>query len=491
MRLALGEDLRSPDEVATGQMRKQPTTPAGPATPVWNRFDVLLSLAASGLVLSFIWRLQNLFTPWALIQGPSLMAGAGLVLLFASGRHRLVGARAHHAVGLATLGVLIAVAVSVPWSLYPGLSFNFLFGDFAKTLLMMAVIIAAIRTIAHLERLVLVCVLGAGLYCLYVVTNFTVGTSGRLGKLIYYDANDLALWLVVAIPLAGHLILRPTSRAVRIAGLVTLPLLLAVFTQTGSRGGFIGLAAVACYMLLGYRQFSVAKRLGVSLALFFGLSLFASEAYWELMATLLDPTSDYNWSGTPRGGGRMNIWRRGLGYMFNDPLTGVGARAFPVAEGTVSKLAVRQEWGIGLKWSAAHNSFVQVGAELGVLGLAAFVTAIGASFRSLARIAKRSPNPSVTSLARAISASLVGYCAAGFFVSQAYGAGLYMLLGWTIGLWAVARSPVPVAARAPRRRGSRRATRASAVGAAARRAALFPAPRSGVISRSATHRASP
>ena len=428
----------------------------GPPAPTSTRFDTLLFAVASGMLLSFVWRLQNLFSPWAMIQGPTLMAGAGLVLIFMSGRYRLVLSRARHPVGVATLCILATVAFSVPWSLYPGLSFGFLFGDFAKTLLMMAVVIAAIRHGKHLERLALVCVLGAGLYCLYTLTNFQLGTSGRLGKLIYYDSNDLALWLVVTIPLAAHLIFRPPFRFARLAGAVCLPLILMVFAQTGSRGGFIGLAAVTCYMLLGYRQFSVAARIGVSVALLVGLTLVASDTYWELMATLLDPSSDYNWTGNARGGGRMNIWRRGLGYMFHNPITGVGARAFPIAEGTVSEFAARQEYGIGWKWSAAHNSFVQIGAELGILGLAAFTAAIGLALRTLSRIARRAPDPGVVSLARALSAALIGYVAAGFFLSQAYGAFLYLILAFVIGLAVTSRADnsAPGRGRA-RRRGSR------------------------------------
>jgi O-antigen ligase len=146
--------------------------------------------------------------------------------------------------------------------------------------------------------------------------------------------------------------------------------------------------------------------------------------------------------------------------MVSDPLTGVGARAFPVAEGTLSPLAVRQEYGIGLKWSAAHNSFVQIGAELGILGLIAFVAAIGTALRSLSRVANRSTHSGAVSLARALSASLVGYCAAGFFLSQAYGSGLYLLLALAIALAAIAPA-IPVTAVAPRRVRPRRATRAA------------------------------
>src|SRR5207247_11224361 len=42
-------------------------------------------------------------------------------------------------------------------------------------------------------------------------------------------------------------------------------------------------------------------------------------------------------------------------------------------EGTISPLARLQERGRGVRWGAAHNTFIQVGAELGVPGLLLFI----------------------------------------------------------------------------------------------------------------------
>jgi len=61
-----------------------------------------------------------------------------------------------------------------------------------------------------------------------------------------------------------------------------------------------------------------------------------------------------------------------MGYMVARPFLGVGANAFPQAEGRFSAYGrERQAAGRGVRWAAAHNSFVQVGAEPGVSGLLA------------------------------------------------------------------------------------------------------------------------
>src|SRR2546422_9855684 len=103
------------------------------------------------------------------------------------------------------------------------------------------------------------------------------------------------------------------------------------------------------------------------------------------MQTTVRPDRDYN---TTSETGRLKIWERGLNYMAGRPVLGVGAGNFPVAEGTISPLARLQERGIGVRWGAAHNSFLQVGAELGIPGLLLFIGLIATTFMSLRRAAR-------------------------------------------------------------------------------------------------------
>ena len=78
--------------------------------------------------------------------------------------------------------------------------------------------------------------------------------------------------------------------------------------------------------------------------------------------------------------GRIQIWQRGMGYMLDHPLLGVGAGNFPTAEGTISSIARNTPSWKGVRWSAAHNSFVEIGAELGVPGLILFLLTLGTNW---------------------------------------------------------------------------------------------------------------
>ena len=115
---------------------------------------------------------------------------------------------------------------------------------------------------------------------------------------------------------------------------------------------------------------------------------------------------------------------------------------FPTAEGTISELASRQAEGIGLKWSQAHNSFVQIAAELGIPGLVAFLMLLWNWYDQSRRIARSRQTVAgwcgEYSLAQALIGSIVGYMIAGFFLSQAYAAFLYSLIGIQVGFWATA-----------------------------------------------------
>jgi O-antigen ligase len=96
-----------------------------------------------------------------------------------------------------------------------------------------------------------------------------------------------------------------------------------------------------------------------------------------------------------------------------------------VAEGTLSPLAERQQYGVGVRWNAPHNSFVQVGAELGFPGLALYIAVIGCAFVALRHGGGIGP---------ALTASLLGFVVGSFFLSLAYSEMLYTLVALAVGL---------------------------------------------------------
>jgi len=159
----------------------------------------------------------------------------------------------------------------------------------------------------------------------------------------------------------------------------------------------------------------------------------ASSRYFARVQTILNPSADYNWRGKSETG-RLEIWKRGLDYMMTYPVFGVGVGVFPMAEGILAPEAREQrQYGRNFKWSAAHNPFIQIGAEVGVLGLIAFVALLLGAFRTLSKV-RRGPPAEAAVLGQILTACFVGFVVGAFFSSQAYAPYLYTLLGMIVGL---------------------------------------------------------
>lgn len=335
--------------------------------------------------------------------------------------------------------ILVGLAViTVPISIWPVHSLLFLFNVFLKTVLLFFLVIYWCRTIQDVRRLLWV-------YCLGSVSLVIPGVlSGHAGQERYsleslsYDANDIALLQVMALPLILYLYSTSGRRAgLVLAGMATLCLYGIILTQ--SRGGFLALVVVGGLIISRSSMSRSAKWRIVALgAVVFGV--LAGTAWKERILTMWDPQTEYDQT----AGGRTDLWKSSLVLLAKRPW-GVGVDNFVTAEGL-------SHGGLG-KWSAPHNTFLQIGVELGVVGLAIFIRLLARTLRSL-RLIKISINPPklpvvmrrlserqprapareldesghLYQLAEALEMTLYGFIVAGFFLSHAYSAMLYIML---------------------------------------------------------------
>jgi O-antigen ligase len=342
--------------------------------------------------------------------------------------------------------------VTIPFASWPGNSFTFVTGTYIKIVLLFLLIFWLCRSVKDIRRIVW----GSGLaLAVLVVSGLMSGNIGRptgLGTAEYvsktYDPNDMALVLVTMIPLLLYLF--ATSRGVLKVVLVGLTLVnMYGIVQTQSRGGFLALLVVGGLVL--YRStLSRQQKLIIATLAVIVFGILAGTAYWDRIRTIWDPQTEYDRT----GGGRTEVWKTGLMLMAMHPW-GVGIDGFVTAEGL-------SHGGSG-KWSAPHNTFLQIGAELGVAGLIVFVLMLKWVFGELRAVQKGavqqssrlvprrveggfpprapvrrhgSPNPdeqnNLVPLAAALQTSLVGFVVGGFFLSQAYGALFYAILGLSL-----------------------------------------------------------
>ena len=153
------------------------------------------------------------------------------------------------------------------------------------------------------------------------------------------------------------------------------------------------------------------------------------------------------------------IWKRGMGYAVARPVFGIGLGNFPSAEGR-SRVALQQfSQGRGWKWSAPHNSLVQITSELGFIAGSLFIVVIVGSIASLVRTFRETQGQD--QLPAFLALSIVGYAVTGFFLTWAFYDLPYVLFGLAAGVLVqyssgqAAADPtqgsIPTAAAQPRR----------------------------------------
>ena len=292
---------------------------------------------------------------------------------------------------LAALGVLAVLAV--PFGISMGNSGKFVLDVYWKNLLLAFLIIATCRTARDLYAYAWSYVAGALILTYLALFFFDLQRYGtdfsyaRLAGLSTWDANDVVLVLMPALACALLIfqVARPQGKVLALIALLGIG---GTIARSGSRGGLIGLVAVAVALLFFGRGVSFARRAVTIFIVALGLSLAAPMGYWQQMQSILNPKEDYNYTSKD---GRKEVAKRGIGYMMARPIFGLGIGNFEKAECLISEKALNTPAGYGFRCTPPHNSFVQAGAELGIPGLVLWASIPLFGIVSLLRSGRRLP----------------------------------------------------------------------------------------------------
>jgi hypothetical protein len=343
---------------------------------------------------------------------------------------------------VAALGILSCTSAVFGLSL--GGSASFILGSYAKTLAYAFLLALSIRHVRDLFTFVWAYVVSCGILAYFSIFVFgiTKGNSyvTRLNNLYMYDSNDLGVVMMVGLPLT-LLLLTVERGAKRILLLLILTGIAATMARSGSRGGFLGFIAVGIAALILVDGVSVARRLMVLIAVFIALAIGAPPGYWEQMRTIMKPKEDYNYTDID---GRKAVMVRGIGYMTEYPVFGLGINNFSRAECTISpKLATLRRNG-PMRCTAPHNSHLQAAAELGVPGFLVWAALVLGGIVAPLRLRRRLPKSwrRGTESERFIygatgffAVSMIGFAVTSFFVSFAWMDPVYVMAAFLTGLY--------------------------------------------------------
>ena len=306
--------------------------------------------------------------------------------------------------------LFVVMILGIPFALHRGVAFDAVFTGYINVILFVFVFYKITASVRRLSRVILISVLGAGLYASYALMSFVPGTE-RLSFASMYDPNDLAFFALSLLPLNLVFISRENSWWIRLACGFCFCMSILLILYSGSRGGIIAFGVVVVLLLLRKSRTISFSLKAVFVAVFLTFIAF-SDVDTERYTTIMTIEDDYNIHDET---GRLAIWQIGLRALRDNPFTGVGVGSYSRAVGMD-----RQERGEIPRWQSPHNSVIQIGTETGIFGLALFLLLSFNVIRILNRVKNNSSQERLVKIAETGMLGFVGLFIAGLFLSHAY-----------------------------------------------------------------------
>ena len=261
------------------------------------------------------------------------------------------------------------------------------------------------------------------------------GVVGAPGWFANSGEFGIAMCMFTVVSWHYYLAARPYLTRWRKVFILGMPMtaILSVVASS-SRGALLGLGSVAVWALLRGKH-RVRTALGVA--------VFAAAVWLVVPAQFKERFTTAGEDYTSEQ--RVVYWKAGLQIASQFPALGVGyfnwtpyyTDHFADPTATAHSLEGRVQ--------LPHNIFIQCAAELGYVGLIAFLLLILGTLRinyqtrRLARARQAPPNDPVTLMAYALDGAMISYLVCGFFVTVLYYPFFWINLALTVALGAIAR----------------------------------------------------
>lgn len=320
------------------------------------------------------------------------------------------------------------VALSVPFSTWPGGSFEFIFVNFLKLVIAAVAVMVAVNSWDRLRGLMKIQAVGMVLMaCLSFGGDRIAGRMYGFGAM-YGDPNDLALNLCVVLPFCVVLMRGSSTTPGKAFWGACVLITLVSIVATFSRGGFLALLAL---LLLMWRRFKPKFSSLVAVVLLFAIAAGAAlvvigpAAYFERMQTIWNPAKDVEGSAQIR----RELLLSSIDLSVKHPLFGVGPGQFPQISGL---------------WFEAHNTYTQFSAEAGLVALVLFLLLLKRTMRNLRWPKGSSGEQPGADLANALFCATGAYAVGTFFLSTGFLLLPYLLIAYAAAVRQIRENQCPV-----------------------------------------------
>ncbi|MBN1154267.1 O-antigen ligase family protein [candidate division KSB1 bacterium] len=329
---------------------------------------------------------------------------------------RFVNHRTNFYIGLFTLLAIISI---IPAS-NKELALE-AFSTYLKSAVLYFLIINLIDSPKMMRYTLWIIVLMAGVNAVYGMSSFFSNAllAGRVSAL-REDPNNLAIILVSAVPITMSLFKQEESLLAKLILFACGISIIVTTALTYSRGGAIALAFVVLWLLYNERKNKALIVVSIILLAVI-LYLFIEEFshYQKLIRLVVKDQSFIQ---------RLKLYRGGLKMFFANPLIGVGLGNFIVWSTRYTGLILALY---------AHNIFLHIAAETGIIGLFAFVLVLFHGFKASLnayRNALKHKSFEIMNYATGLKISLAGFVVAGMFLSQHFNKALWTLIGLCVAI---------------------------------------------------------
>lgn len=337
----------------------------------------------------------------------SLMGFTALLVLFYAGAMRRRDFRLDmRAVGFYPVVLFGAMFLAVGWSYAPSLSLRFLFYHISAALCVL-VTVSAVRSAADLKRLAAggaFCVLVSSLYAIYqriqgvevnqsyVDLTVNAGMPGRVES-FFDNPNTFAEVLILLLPLVLALMLCARNPVSKLVACGVFVVGTAAIGMTYSRASWVGLACAMAVMVFLWRPKLIP---GFAMLCILCVPLLP-DSIWNRILTITN-TSDSSTAS------RIPLYQAALAVIKTSPVSGAGL-------GTAATQAFIKEFNLyhgEAPFVHAHNFFLEVWIEAGLLGIVGFVSAMLWNIKKAAHTVRHCKDSAARTLTCGACAAMCG-----------------------------------------------------------------------------------
>jgi putative inorganic carbon (hco3(-)) transporter len=317
----------------------------------------------------------------------------------------------------ALLSIPLAINRYEAWT-----AFNY---PFIRAVAMFIVIVNVVRTLGRLKGLMLLAIAIGVVLSVGAINDYRLGrvsieagerVTGVIGGM-FGNPNDLALHLVMMIPLAIGLLLSTRNLLAKPIYIASAVLMVGGVIVSFSRGAFLGLLGMS--MVLAWKLGRSNRLLMIVLVgvLLVALVAVAPGEYTSRLGTIGSVNIDASSSS------RRDLLIRSIIVAIYNPVFGVGIGNFHI---------------VSIHELVSHNAYTQVAAEMGLAAMVIYIMLLVVPFRRLRVIEQATyearRDSRIYYLSVGLQASMVAYMISSFFGSVAYQFYVYYLIGYAVAL---------------------------------------------------------